>query len=115
MISYKTTLSGDCSLWLITSKTAIWDGTPYSDAQRNVCSSSEDSAPTTPRWFNRGSVPGEDPWISTTDHFDALANGKFVYGEDNYGGPHAAPVVPVKGGVFVFIRDGGDLDTNGCS
>jgi hypothetical protein len=55
------------------------------------------------KWFNRAACK-EDPWISLTDHFDAIENGNILYGENSFGGNHAQKVLPGHNGANVYIR-----------
>ena len=87
----------------------------YSNSPRPICVSSQNPTnPTTARWYNRnnGLLP-EDPWLSTIDHFSAQGQGKIIYGEANTN-LYTSPISS-RNGVYIFIRDGGVLDSNGCS
>eukprot|EP01083_Nonionella_stella_P302333 1041932_1 len=109
-------ITGDCSTWLIASKDAV-NGGFYGDPNpenRTICASSESTAPYQALWFNR-QWGDADPWISTIDHSDAIAQGKIVYGESDFADVHASNVIPVKNGAHVYIRNEGTLDSHGCS
>ena len=95
--------TGDCVHWLVTTvNDAI--GTTYTNAQRNILSSSLQSTPYTAAWYNRAGSP-EDPWISVIDHSSAIGQGKIVYGESSFGGTHASAVLLPHRGADVYIRD----------
>ena len=53
-----------------------------------------------------------DPWISLTDHGSAIGEGNLLYGENSFGGQHAAQVLPIHNGANVFIRL--NANRNGC-
>lgn len=103
--------TGDEQIWLSTFKIAI--GAPfvgvedssryYSNALRTIKMSSDRQSVYQARWFNRDGV-SEDPWISTEDHDDAIANGKIVYGEDSFGGAHATNILPLHNGANVWVK-----------
>ena len=114
MIKYVNCIiySGNCADWLITAKTSV-DGS-YSNAQRTVCRSRVyPNDPSFPRWYKR-SYSNCDPRISITDYSNAVSYGRMLYGEDNCDGSWATNTIN-KGGVYVYIRNGGTLDYHGCS
>ena len=85
----------------------------YVDTERNVCSSSEDpNNPTTPKWWNRGPNYPEDPLRTTIDYSLSAGTEKVLYIEDNDASPSIS--ILAKGGIYVFIRNAGDLDSIGC-
>ena len=101
--------TGDNKVWLITTKDAIGGAMAspplfYEDQRRPILKSSKSpSAPHMARWYNRQGC-AEDPWISVTDHHEAISAEKIVYGEHSYGGQHAA-VLQAHSGANVFIRN----------
>ena len=50
----------------------------------------------------------EDPWVSLSDHANAIDKGDILYGENSFGGTHAEAVLPKHGGANVFIRKAGN-------
>ena len=62
--------------------------------------SSTSSTPYTAEWYHRTAQP-EDPWISLTNHGEAIGQGNLLYGENSYGGAHAANVLPAHNGANV--------------
>jgi len=94
--------TGDCSKWLIATKQAVI-GSYYSNAARTILKSSTSSDPYTAAWYRRESQL-EDPWISLTDHAEAIGQGNILYGENNYGSTHAAAVLPDHNGANVYVR-----------
>lgn len=117
MICSISTISGNCAEWLITAKTSV-DGS-YCNTQRTVCRSSNyPYDPSYPRWYKQSSRKC-DPKISTSDASHARRYGEMLYAEDNcangdYYGSWATNTIN-KGGVYVYIRNGDDLDYYGCS
>eukprot|EP00798_Chlamydomonas_sp_ICE-L_P018806 gene18806-25352_t len=100
---------GDFSKWLIASKAAVGGvfGDYYANSPRDVNMSSDNAAAHQVKWFNRGSdAEKEDPWITLTDHYSALVNGDFVYGENNYKSSRglASNWISAHGGANVYIR-----------
>lgn len=88
---------GDCSMWLVTTMTAV-NGGYYANADRQVLRSSVNSASHTRKWYNRQNAP-EDPWISVNDHnfFNSI-----VYGEANT--QYHSAGKNGHGGANVYIR-----------
>ena len=98
--------SGDAQHWLITTKDAVggaFNSRYYSNAQRSIIKSSDSQTPYTAAWYNRVGVP-EDPWISVNDHHPAIADGKLVYGENNWGSASHNDLTQNHNGANVFIR-----------
>ena len=98
--------TGDQAIWLVCEKTAI--GAPftsdyYGNEQRAVVMSSESPSAYTASWYNRNGVT-EDPWLSVTDHFNAISAGKIIYGEASFGSTHASAILPVHNGANVWIK-----------
>eukprot|EP00985_Skeletonema_marinoi_P024142 scaffold16580_cov147-Skeletonema_marinoi.AAC.11 len=54
-------------------------------------------------WLNRANQV-EDPWVSIIDHGPAIGAGKILYGENGYGGAHAANILPSSAGADVYVR-----------
>merc|ERR1711871_1745258 len=75
----------------------------YSNAHRKIVSSSLNKGTSSARWYRR---PGhkEDPWISLTDHGQAISEGNILYGEASFGHAHAAAVLPKHKGADVYVR-----------
>jgi hypothetical protein len=100
--------TGDCQVWLITTKNAIggpFNGEYYGSQKRQILKSSINANPYTAEWLNRRERP-EDPWISVIDHGSAISAGMLVYGE-NGGSTHLASRTQVlvdHNGANVFIR-----------
>jgi hypothetical protein len=99
--------TGDCQVWLITTKNAIggpFNGEYYGRQKRQILKSSINANPYTAEWLNRRERP-EDPWISVIDHDSAISAGMLVYGENiwraNLGGTQ---VLVDHNGANVFIR-----------
>ena len=94
---------GDCSKWMITTKQAV--RLHGSNFPGPIVKSSKSATSYEARWYHR---PGneEDPWLSLSDHGPAIGAGEILYGENSYGGPHAANTLPAsKGnGANVYIR-----------
>ena len=94
--------TGDCTKWLIADKDVV-TGCWYANDERMIYKSSMNPNRHTAKWYRReGNI--EDPWISLTDHHQAIGAGDIVYGEDGYGGTHANTVLPICNGANVYIR-----------
>ena len=65
--------TGDCQKWLIATKDAVLGGF-YANEPRAILKSSISATPYTARWYRRSSSL-EDPWISLTDHAQAIDAG----------------------------------------
>jgi len=93
--------TGDCSKWLIATKESVLDW--YSNANRQIESSSISGKPYTARWYRRTNNK-EDPWITLRDHSTSVRVGEVLYGENNFGNIHASYVLPAYNGANVYIR-----------
>ena len=88
-------ITGDRTKWLIASVGSVLgprDGVTgnllgYSNENRDIQMSSISSNPYQARWYNRKTFQ-EDPWISLTDHHNAIGSGDILYGENSYGSSH---------------------------
>ena len=91
--------TGDGQEWLIADRAQVQEafGGP---SPRQIQMSSTSSTPYTAEWYHRTSQP-EDPWISLTNHGEAIGQGNMLYGENNFGGAHAANVLPAHNGANV--------------
>ena len=96
--------TGNCQKWLVTTKEAAI-GTIYSNAQRTILKSSTSETPYQARWYNRGALDPPDPWLSLSDHNDAIEAGEILYGEHHWRGAWAENVLPAGNGANVYIRD----------
>jgi hypothetical protein len=94
--------TGDGQQWLIVDRdvVTVQPSNPYS---AQISMSSTSATPYQAQWYYRAGNP-EDPWISLTDHSSAIGQGNLLYGENGYGGAHAANVLPAHNGANVFIR-----------
>ena len=100
-------ITGDRKKWLVASVFAVMnDGNWYANNLRDIKQSSISSTPYQARWYRRNGAR-EDPWISLTDHGNAIGEGNILYGESNYGGTHAAAILPHHNGANVYIRKKG--------
>eukprot|EP00927_Polykrikos_kofoidii_P028198 TRINITY_DN24650_c0_g2_i1.p1 TRINITY_DN24650_c0_g2~~TRINITY_DN24650_c0_g2_i1.p1 ORF type:complete len:1139 (+),score=129.46 TRINITY_DN24650_c0_g2_i1:60-3476(+) len=95
--------TGDCQKWLVAKKSEVLDW--YSDQPRQILKSSTNDQQYSARWYRRHGH-AEDPWVSLEDHTAAIGNGNIVYGENLFGGAHAAKILPVHQGANVYIRKG---------
>ncbi len=93
--------TGDAEKWLIAGKSAVLGN--YANAARSIVKSSTNPDSYTARWYRRNGAL-EDPWISLNDHGSAIGQGNILYGENHYGGAHAANILPTHQGANVFIR-----------
>ena len=57
------------------------------------------------KWYHRSSVK-EDPWISLSDHHDAIRDGSILYGEGSFkGSDHLKAVVEHDGAnVWIYVE-----------
>jgi hypothetical protein len=94
--------TGDGQKWLIATKEAVI-GEHYANSLRRIESSSMSASPYSAKWYNRKAAV-EDPWISLQDHADAIPAGDILYGENSFGGAHAANVLNTHNGANVWIR-----------
>jgi hypothetical protein len=94
--------SGDCEKWLVASKSSVI-GETYANNERHVVKSSICSTPYKARWYNRNGFP-EDPWISITDHHDAITNDDLLYGCNSFDWASHVKTVRRHGGMNVFVR-----------
>ncbi len=93
--------TGDCTRWLIANKGDVYGY--YSNEERVIQKSWSTNTEYKARWYRRaGNL--EDPWISSSNHGDAIPRGEILYGENNYVGEHALEVLPFRNGANVFIR-----------
>ena len=97
--------TGDCQKWLATAKDEVI-GEYYANSHRSILASSINPNPYKARWYNREGA-AEDPWISLTNHGPAIGQGNILYGENSWGGAHAAKVLPIHDGADVYIRASG--------
>lgn len=105
---------GDCSAWLVTTKTQA-NGEFYGLSNRCILASSENRTSVLPyyaAWYYRGNCCPEDPWISTLDHSDCrdqTSHPCMVYGENSHysSGMHQYGFNTHNGG-NVWIRNKSD-------
>jgi len=97
--------TGDLKKWLVVRKDQVYGW--YSNKRRKIEMSSINPKSYEAKWFRRHGNK-EDPWISLTDHYDAIGKGLVVYGENGYGGNHASMVLPLGKGANVFVRFSAD-------
>ena len=88
----------DMRYWVHTYKTSVLGN--YSDAPRNVISSSENPNPHTIEWYNRTGVYTYDPVITHINYGDT--GFLRLYVEDTY---TAINAIPQNGGMCVFVRN----------
>lgn len=103
--------TGDCQKWLAADKDEVI-GEYYANSPRRILASSTSDTPYHARWYNRAGAL-EDPWISLTDHGDAIGRGDILYGENRFGHAHAANVLPFHDGADVYIRASGSSHRSG--
>jgi surface protein len=94
--------SGDGSLWLVATKSAVV-GEYYSNGLRDVMASSSNADAYQAKWYRR-SGNNEDPWISVGNFATGV-----VYGGNAVGGNLA--VVQNNGGADVYVRAACDAFT----
>ena len=94
--------TGDAKKWLVASKASVI-GQNYSDAKRNITKSSISAAPYSAVWYNRAGNT-EDPWISLTDHVDAIYSGGLLYGEASFNATIYTSTIRTSGGMKVLVR-----------
>ena len=100
-------ITGDKKKWLVASGFAVINKEAwYANDLRDIKQSSRSSIPYQARWYRRNAAK-EDPWISLTDHFNAIGEGNILYGENNFGGSHASNILPHHNGANVYIRKKG--------
>jgi Stigma-specific protein, Stig1 len=93
----------DRAVWLVTNKSNF--DVIYANDPRVVSASSGSASPTSYRWYNRGPINPEDPWVSVDDHV-----GQILYGEASWPGCSGTCGVPhhttknTHGGVGVYVR-----------
>ena len=77
----------------------------YANQDRTITKSSTSTSPYKAKWYRRQGHK-EDPWISLTDHQDAIDDGygDFLYGEGSYVGSIAKKVLNSDKGANVYIR-----------
>jgi len=102
--------TGDKELWLMATKAQVIGY--YSNAPRIIMKSSEGGVKQA-RWYRRQNVR-EDPWISLTDHHDAIGQGYILYGGNNYGGSQASKILPIHDGADVYIRKSDNTGIGSC-
>jgi hypothetical protein len=98
--------TGDCQVWLITTKDAVggpFNGQYYDYEQRQILASSNSDSPYTAAWYNRQGT-SEDPWISVIDHASAISAGMLVYGEGSFNWATHTQVLQDHNGANVFVR-----------
>jgi len=88
----------DMRYWVHTYKTSVLGN--YSDAPRNVISSSENPNPHTIEWYNRTGATTYDPVITHINYGDT--GFLRLYVEDTYTATNA---IPQNGGMCVFVRN----------
>ena len=88
----------DMRYWVHTYKTSVLGN--YSDAPRNVISSSENPNPHTIEWYNRTGATTYDPVITHINYGDT--GFLRLYVEDTY---TAINAIPQNGGMCVFVRN----------
>ena len=95
--------TGDGELWMVINATRNGvDGT-YSNDDRTILSSSSSLTSYSAKMYNRDGQ-SEDPWLSLSDHSQAVTAGEILYGGNSVGGTHASAVLPSHNGANVFIR-----------
>jgi hypothetical protein len=94
--------TGDGQAWLIAERAQVQEvfGGP---SDREILMSSTSPTRYTAQWYHRA-AQSEDPWISLTDHGDAIGEGNMLYGEASFGGAHAANVLPAHNGANRHAR-----------
>ena len=96
--------TGDKKKWLITKKDQVLGY--YSNQFRTIMKSSTSDGQYKARWYRRQGNR-EDPWISLSDHSNAIYAGEILYGENSFGSFHASTVLPSHkhNGADVYIRN----------
>ena len=94
--------TGDCTKWLIATPDAV-TGATYSDQARDIVKSSINSDSYQAKWYNRD-MSIEDPWLSLTDHSDAIGSNNLVYGENGFDLASHTNVLTSHQGARVYIR-----------
>ena len=102
--------TGDKEIWLMTTKAEVMGY--YNNEQRGIMKSSEGGVKQA-RWYRRQNVR-EDPWISLTDHSDAVHRGYILYGGNSYGGSYASKILPIHDGADVYVRQSDDTGFGSC-
>ena len=97
--------TGDLQKWLIADKDVV-TGSYYANEPRLIIKSSSNPTSYRARWYRRLGA-SEDPWVSLTDHGQAIGEGNILYGENHFGSGHANNVLPKHEGANVFIRYSG--------
>lgn len=92
--------TGDMTKWLIAARDQVIGD--FYLGKRDIMKSSSSSYPYQATWVRRQGTP-EDPWISLTDHVQAITSNDILYGENYCGGEHAN-VLSTNSGANVFIR-----------
>jgi len=95
--------TGDCEKWLVADRGEVLSWYNASEPRTILQSSTSGGASYSARWYRRESAL-EDPWISLTDHSEAIAQGNILYGENGFGSTHATAVLPRHMGANVFVR-----------
>lgn len=85
------------AVWLVTDRSNFQS--TYANDPRTVVASSASAKPTTYRWYFRGAVNPEDPWVSVGDHI-----GQILYGENGYGNEPHTTTKNHNGGVGIYVR-----------
>ena len=68
-----------------------------------ILRSSTSSTSYTALWLRRAGA-SEDPWISLTDHSQAIGAGQVLYGGNSFGSTHASAILPANNGANVYIN-----------
>jgi hypothetical protein len=95
--------TGDETKWLIADKDQV-TGSFYSNESRHIARSSLTDQPYVAKWYRRQQGFQEDPWISLTDHGEAIHHLQILYGENSNGKASHADVLRAHAGANVFIR-----------
>ncbi len=94
--------TGDAQKWLMATKASVI-GETYADSPRTIMRSSIRNVEYQAKWYNRGDYT-EDPWVSLTDHADAITNGDLLYGENGFNQASHTWTIRSNGGMNVFVR-----------
>ena len=70
---------------------------------RPILKSSTRAAPYEARWVHRGTEP-EEPFVSLTDHAEAIAADQLLYAEASFGWLTHVKPLELHNGANVFIR-----------
>jgi hypothetical protein len=103
-VSFFLFSTGDKQKWLVVSKDELMgeDGNLYyANELRTFLASSLGEGAKQARWYRRDGVL-EDPWVSLTDHHDAIISGDMVYGGKG-SVDHTSNTVAVHQGADVYI------------